>query len=104
MSLAPAGGGLKRGAAGVAGELGVGSKATGAGDLGDQLGRGELAAAGQLKQRRGIGADPLADLKLKGALAAADLPDPREQLAGDPHLDGLLAPGQALGERATGPL
>jgi hypothetical protein len=98
MAAASARGGLKRGAAGVARELGVGSKALGTGDLGDQLGGGEPAAAGELEQRRGVRPGAVADLDLEGPLAPGDLADARQQLARDLDLDRLLAPGQAPGD------
>src|SRR5882762_1499713 len=63
---------FKRRAAGMAGELRVGAKAPGARDLGDQLGGGELAAAGQLDEGWGVGPHALADLILKRALAAGN--------------------------------
>jgi hypothetical protein len=80
---------------GVVGELGVGRKPGGAGDLADQLGRGQWAAAdlggqpwvGLVDERRDLSLE-LADVTGLGA-------DRGHHVAGDPHAHGLVAVSEA---------
>ena len=64
VAVGLAGADRDRGDAGGAGELGVGGEAAGAGDLADELGRGQRPEAGLGEQlRRDLG-DELGDLAL----------------------------------------
>ena len=65
VAVGLAGADRDRGEAGGAGELGVGGEAVGAGDLADELGRGQRPEAGLGEQlRRDLG-DELGDLGLE---------------------------------------
>jgi hypothetical protein len=85
----------------VAGKLSVGSEAPRASHLGDQLGGGELAAAGQLQQLGSVGENTLTDLCLERLFSLGDLTDPPQKLTRESDLDRLLTAGQARSKRPS---
>src|SRR5215218_3334525 len=79
---------------GVASKPGVALKASRPGDLGDQLGRGERAAARQLEQLRGLLANAPSKLALERVDIAPERRAAAHQLPRQPHPHALLAPGE----------
>jgi hypothetical protein len=76
-------------------ELEIGGEAVGAGDLADQLGGRQGAAARQRQQLRRLGLDERGELALERPDTTRALADRAHQLARHPHPHGLLGPGQA---------
>ena len=89
------GGGGDRGRAGGAGELGIGGEAVGAGDLADQLGRGQRAAAAFGEQPRREGGGERRELALEVVDGARQLADAAQFVTGDPDAGALLGARQA---------
>jgi hypothetical protein len=75
----------------VAGELGVGPEAAGAGDLGDQLGGRERSAAGQLEQLGRLLAHARVELALERVQFTPERRAATHELAREPHPHRLLA-------------
>ena len=98
VPLRLSGGGGDRGRAGGAGELGVGGEAAGVGDLADQLGRGQRAAAAFGPQPRREGGGERGELALEVVDRAGQLADAAQFVARDPDADALLGAGQAPGD------
>ena len=85
----------ERGRAGVHGQLRLIREAFGARRLGDQLGRGQDAAAGKSEQGCGLGADEQCELPLELGCASRELAAAPDELAADLDLHRLLAAGEA---------
>jgi len=81
--------------AGRAGELGLGGEALGAGDLAEELRRGQRPEAGLLEQLRRDLSDQLRDLRLELVGGHRELAQAPQLVPGDPDTRGLLDAGQA---------
>ena len=94
VAVGVAGADRDRGQAGGAGELGVGGEAVGAGDLADELGRGQWPEAGLGEQlRRDLG-DEGGDLGLERLDRLGEFAQAAQLVAGDPDAHRLLGPGE----------
>src|SRR4051794_21852315 len=94
---APGGGGDRR-RAGAAGELGVGGEAGHVGDLAEQFGGGENAAAAFGEQPRRKRGDECGEFGLEVIDAAGEFADAAQFVASDAHARGLLGAGQTSGD------
>ena len=74
------------------GEFRLGREALDAGDLAEQLRRGERAAADQVEQFGRLRAEKLLKLAIQLVDTAGKLAAAKHELASDPRLDGLLQP------------
>ena len=94
VAVGLAGADRDRSDAGGAGELGVGGEPLGAGDLADELGRGQGPEAGLGEQvRRDLG-DQVGDLGFERLDRLGQFADAAQLVAGDPDAHGLLGPSQ----------
>jgi hypothetical protein len=84
-----------RGDAAGAGELGVACEALGAGDLADQLARGQRPEAGLCQWPRCDLGDEVGDLGLERVDGVGEFAQVAELVAGDPDPRGLLGARQA---------
>ena len=91
------------GDAGGSGELGVGREALGAGDLADELGGGQRAAAGLGDELRGDLGHQHGDFGLEGLDGLREFAHAAQLVARDAHAHGLLGARQAPGD-LRGPL
>jgi hypothetical protein len=95
MAVGLAGADRDWGDAGGAGEFGLRPKAARAGDLAEQLGRGQGPEAGLAEQlRRGL-VDEVGDLGLELVGGDGEFAQPPQFVAGDPNARGLLGARQA---------
>ena len=94
-AVGASGAGGDRGDAGGPGELGVCREPVGAGDLADQLGRGQRAAARFGDQPRRELAHKVGELGLKRLDRGGELAQAAQLVAGDPDAHRLLGARQA---------